>query len=78
MSYYFGAYGENEFDGQGRGTLDGLEFESSDYKGLTGIGEVGIIFHSTDDRPWNVEAGFQAYAGNIRGFSGGFRFGYQF
>jgi hypothetical protein len=78
MSYYFGGYVEHEFDGEADGSLHGINFGSVDCKGTTGIGEVGIIFHSTDDRPWNVEAGFQGYAGNMRGFSGGFRFGYQF
>jgi hypothetical protein len=78
MSYYVGAYAEHDFTQKATGVLHDIKFESEDYGGTTGIGEIGIIFHSTDDRPWNVEAGFQVYGGNIRGFSGGVRFGYQF
>jgi outer membrane autotransporter protein len=78
MSYYFGAYWEHEFDAQAKGSFSGFAFDSSDFKGDTGIGEVGIIFHSTEDRRWNVECGFQGYMGQNRGFSGGVRVGYQF
>ncbi|MDR2386246.1 MAG: autotransporter outer membrane beta-barrel domain-containing protein, partial [Deltaproteobacteria bacterium] len=78
MSYYVGAYAEHDFSHRATGSVQGLKFRSDKYGGFTGIGEIGVIFHSTDDRPWNVEAGFQVYGGNVRGFSGGFRFGYQF
>jgi hypothetical protein len=78
ISYYFGAYAEHDFSERASGEVRGLTFRSEKFGGTTGIGEVGVIFHSTDDRPWNAEAGFQFYGGNIRGFSGGFRFGYQF
>ncbi|MDR2367632.1 MAG: autotransporter outer membrane beta-barrel domain-containing protein, partial [Deltaproteobacteria bacterium] len=78
ISWYLGAYGEYDFTKKATGEVHGLTFRSEDFSGMTGIGEVGVIFHSTDDRPWNVEVGFQVYGGNVRGFSGGFRFGYQF
>jgi hypothetical protein len=78
MRWYFGGYWEQEFGGKTKGYAHGQSFESDQLKGGTGVGEVGIIFKSTPDRPWNVEAGLQGYGGANRGFSGGVRFGYEF
>jgi hypothetical protein len=78
MSYYAGAYWEREFDAEAKGSFYGIPFKANGFKGDTGIGELGIIFHSSEDRRWNVECGFQGYMGQNRGFSGGLRVGYQF
>jgi hypothetical protein len=78
MSWYVGGYYEHEFDGRTDAEMHGIDFYSDELHGGTGVGEIGIIFKSTPDRPWNVEAGVQGYGGANRGFSGGFRFGYEF
>jgi hypothetical protein len=78
MTYYVGGYWEEEFDGRTNAKTQFFPFYSDELKGTTAVGEIGIIFRSTEDRPWNVEAGIQGYAGRNRGFSGGVRFGYRF
>jgi hypothetical protein len=78
MKWYVGGYWEQEFDGKALGEVHGINFESNELRGGTAVGEIGLVFKSTPDRPWNVEAGVQGYGGANRGFSGGFRFGYEF
>jgi hypothetical protein len=78
MSWYLGAYYEHEFDGQAEVIVHGMDYASDELDGPTGIGEVGVIFKSTPDTPWAVEAGIQGYAGVNRGFSVGVRFAYEF
>ncbi|MDR1677252.1 MAG: autotransporter outer membrane beta-barrel domain-containing protein [Deltaproteobacteria bacterium] len=78
MTFYLGGYWEQEFDGRSDAQAHMFPFHSDELKGTTGVGELGIIFRSTEDRPWNVEAGLQGYGGRNRGFSGGVRFGYRF
>jgi hypothetical protein len=78
ISYYVGGYWEHEFDGWSNAQANIFSFQSDELKGSTFVGEIGVIFRSTEDNPWNVEAGIQGYAGRNRGFSGGARFGYRF
>jgi hypothetical protein len=47
-------------------------------KGGTGIGEIGIIYRSTEDRHFNIETGIQGHVGVHRGISGGVRLGWEF
>jgi hypothetical protein len=78
MSYYVGAYWEQEFDGKAEGEAFGVDFNSDELRGGTGIGEIGISYRSTPDHPWSVEAGIQGYGGRNNGLSGGFRIAYEF
>jgi outer membrane autotransporter protein len=78
LSLYLGASYEHEFDSKTRGYLWGQPFETPNHSGGTGIGEIGVIFKSTPEHRFNVEAGIQGHFGVRRGVSGGLRLGYEF
>jgi hypothetical protein len=78
FSYYVGASYEQEFDTKSKGYILGQPFDVPDLKGGTGIGEIGIIYRSTEDRHFNIEAGLQGHVGVRRGISGGVRLGWEF
>ncbi|MDR1871152.1 MAG: hypothetical protein LBS60_04365 [Deltaproteobacteria bacterium] len=79
FSYYLGASYEREFDTKSRGYLTGVgPFDIPSLKGGTGIGEIGIIYRSTEDRHFNIETGIQGHVGVRRGISGGVRIGWEF
>ncbi|MDR0549240.1 MAG: hypothetical protein LBI10_07535 [Deltaproteobacteria bacterium] len=78
FSYYLGASYEHELDTKTRGYLFGQPFEVPSLKGGSGIGEIGIIYRSTEDRHFNIEAGLQGHVGVRRGISGGVRLGWEF
>ncbi|MDR1110502.1 MAG: hypothetical protein LBP92_07385 [Deltaproteobacteria bacterium] len=77
-TFYAGGYWEQEFAGKSSGEHLNIRFSADELRGGTGIGEMGVSFRSTPDRPWDVEAGFQVYGGRSRGFSLGVRAGYEF
>jgi hypothetical protein len=55
-----------------------LNLDEHDLKGTTTIGEIGVIIRSRKNSPFSLEAGFQGYAGKVKGVSGGIRIGYEF
>jgi outer membrane autotransporter protein len=78
FSYYLGAHYEQEFDAKTRCYVLGQPYDAPSMKGGTGIGEIGIIYRSTADKHFNVEAGIQGHVGVRRGISGGVRIGWEF
>ncbi|MDR2076977.1 MAG: autotransporter outer membrane beta-barrel domain-containing protein, partial [Desulfovibrio sp.] len=78
LSFYGGAAYEYEFDGKTRASAHGLNFDTPDMGGATGIGEIGAIVRSRANPHRTAELGLQTYVGRIRGVSAGIRLGWEF
>jgi hypothetical protein len=78
LSWYGGLYWEREFDGESLGRALGQEFGSDELKGDTGLAEIGLSLKPSPEVPWSLEAGFQGFLGQNRGFSGGVRLSLDF
>ncbi|MDR2166098.1 MAG: autotransporter domain-containing protein, partial [Zoogloeaceae bacterium] len=79
--WYVGAAVERELDSKVNASAHDFAFDAHDFKGATGIGEIGLILRSRKNdknSPFSLEAGLQGYAGKIRGISGGIRLGWEF
>jgi outer membrane autotransporter protein len=84
--WYLGVAAERELDSKVRVNAivqDGANtrvfaLDTHDFKGTTGIGEIGVIIRSRKNSPFSLEAGLQGYAGKFRGISGGIRLGWEF
>ncbi|MDR1647418.1 MAG: hypothetical protein LBR88_05200 [Zoogloeaceae bacterium] len=84
--WYFGVAAERELDSKVKASAivwDGTSthvsaLDTHDFKGTTGIGEIGVILRARKNSPFSLEAGLQGYAGKIKGISGGIRIGWEF
>ncbi|MDR1165954.1 MAG: hypothetical protein LBO66_08855 [Deltaproteobacteria bacterium] len=74
---YFGAYLENEFNGETDLTLYGLKTESPSIKGLSGIAELGIVFKSSF-LPFDIDLSLQNYFGQKKGAAGALKMNLAF
>jgi hypothetical protein len=77
-SWYLGAAGEYELDGDVNARAYGHSFGVPSLGGFTGIGEIGLIYRASKDDPFSLEAGIQGYIGQFRGLSGGIRMEWEF
>jgi hypothetical protein len=77
-AWYVGAALEHEFDSEIKASTHGFALETHDFKGTTGVGEIGLIIRSNKDSPFSIETGLQAYVGEFKGVSGGVRLGWEF
>ncbi|MDR1314826.1 MAG: autotransporter domain-containing protein, partial [Deltaproteobacteria bacterium] len=76
---FLGAYYDREFSHGAEARSSGVDMEQEDMKGSTGIFEAGAILRPSAANPgFSVAFGVQGYVGRIRGFSGGFRVGWEF
>ncbi|MDR1037596.1 MAG: autotransporter outer membrane beta-barrel domain-containing protein, partial [Deltaproteobacteria bacterium] len=77
--FYLGAYYDREFSRGVDARSAGVDMVQEELKGSTGIFEVGAITRPLTSAPnFTLSFGVQGYVGRIRGFSGGFRVGWEF
>ncbi|MDR1487862.1 MAG: autotransporter domain-containing protein, partial [Deltaproteobacteria bacterium] len=78
FTYYVGAHWEHGFDIDAVTSVYGENFKAAKPSGDTIVGEVGMIYNVNENNPWGIECGFQGFAGQNRGISGGLRLRYEF
>jgi hypothetical protein len=78
--WYVGGYYDYEFDQKFTASVEDGRFQldTPSMTGGTGIFEIGLISHPTENKHFSLEFGFQGYVGEIEGLSGGIRLGYEF
>ena len=78
FDYYAGLAYEHEFDGQARGTYNGLAIRSADVKGGSARLELGAKLTPNERSPWGLDINLTGYAGQKRGLSGSVSAVFQF
>jgi hypothetical protein len=67
---------KHEFDGEAKSSIYGRSIPSSDLKGGTGIGELGLTF--TSAKGISVDLGVQGYTGKREGVTGSLQLKFEF
>ena len=75
---YAGAAWEYEFDGKAKSSRRGSSIDAPSIRGSTGIGELGITWQPSKNRPLFLDLGFQGYVGKREGVTGSLRVKYEF
>jgi hypothetical protein len=76
IGLYAGAACEYEFDGAARATVEGYPLDTPSLKGVTGVGELGILRNPVADRGFYVDFGVRGYIGKRDGVLGNLRLGW--
>ena len=77
-NWYGGLAYEYEFDGQSKGTVDGIAIRSASIKGSSVRGELGMRMEATKTNPWKADISIYGYGGKHRGFGGSVSVAYMF
>ena len=77
-NWYGGLAYEYEFDGQSKGTVDGVAIRSASIKGSSVRGELGMRMEATKTNPWKADISIYGYGGKHRGFGGSVSVAYMF
>ncbi len=76
---YIGAAFEHEFDGEARVRANGYDTDTSDLKGSTAIGELGLSLTSASAGiPLTIDLNVQGFAGKRQGIAGNLMVLYEF
>lgn len=70
LTPYGSAYLDYEFDGKAKAWANGLPIDAPELKGLSALGELGLIFTPSRKLPLTLDIGLQGYAGKRQGISG--------